>query len=188
MEQFKLEVNQDEIYLKVAQLDKAVCNMNIGRTHGLLVGPFISKVISETLMNRIDLEIREKGINFVRFMDDYEIFVYDETKINQITMEIEKTINKYGFSLNNEKTKYVPFPYVDKIDLEPVFNTVSSNLKTVNTFNHFVEIEYKKNQKGAIKYLISRLNEFDENIEILVSILINTIINNPNSVLLLLIR
>ena len=48
--------------------------MNIGRSHGLLVGPLISKVLAETLMNIIDKEIEKEDIKFVRFMDDYEIF------------------------------------------------------------------------------------------------------------------
>ena len=43
-------------------------------------------------------------------------------------------------------------------------------------------MKLQKNKKGAIKYLISRIDEFDkESNELVISLIVNAIINNPNS-------
>lgn len=185
LEQYNLKKNNgvvDPEYTRLEHIDSAIRNMNIGRSHGLLVGPFISKVLAETLMNTIDKEIEKEKIQFVRFMDDYEIFIYEESKIDLITAKIENILNNYGFSLNSEKTNYISFPYSDKNDLTSIFDSSKNELQIVNIFNRFIEIENTKKQKGAIKYLISRIDEFDkESNELIISLLVNAIINNPNS-------
>lgn len=185
LEQYNLKKNNeavDQEYIRLEHIDSAIRNMNIGRSHGLLVGPFISKVLAETLMNIIDKEIEKEDIKFVRFMDDYEIFVYEESEIDLITAKIENILNKYGFSLNSEKTNYISFPYSDKNDLTSIFDSSKNELQIVNVFNRFIEIEITKKQKGAIKYLISRIDEFDkESNELVISLIVNAIINNPNS-------
>ncbi|CDR30953.1 Reverse transcriptase (RNA-dependent DNA polymerase) [Acholeplasma oculi] len=185
LEQYNLKKNNemvDDEYTRLERIDSAIRNMNIGRSHGLLVGPFISKVLAETLMNTIDKEIEKEDIKFVRFMDDYEIFVYEESEIDLITAKVENILSEYGFSLNSAKTNYIRFPYSDKNDLTSIFDSSKKELQIINLFNRFIEIEITKKQKGAIKYLISRIDEFDkESNDLVISLIVNAIINNPNS-------
>lgn len=169
-------------YILLQELDKKVRRLNKNRSIGLLVGPFISRIIAETLLGTIDKEIIERNIKYVRFMDDYEIFVYDENEIEMIINEIEEILNKYGLHLNHEKTNYKPIPYSDKKDLTTYFEHLKKDMSVINIFNSFIEQETKLELKGAVKYFASRILEFDKtDRELLVSLITNIIINNPNS-------
>jgi hypothetical protein len=104
--------------------------MNLNRTHGLLTSPFVSKMIAETLMNKIDQELEASELSFVRFMDDYEVFIFDDTEVDLIIKKVQEALYQYGFGLNSEKTKYVEFPYVDKKDLAPIFDSAKDSLNS----------------------------------------------------------
>ncbi|MFW5780105.1 MAG: hypothetical protein ACOCWI_01455, partial [Bacillota bacterium] len=58
---------------------KCVGGQNLKRTHGLLIGPKISFVLAEAILSAIDKELRkslqELDIAFVRFVDDYDVFL-----------------------------------------------------------------------------------------------------------------
>ena len=54
--------------------------MNLNQTNGLLAGPFVSRLISEALLTRIDKEIKSENIRFVRYVDDYEISTHAFTE------------------------------------------------------------------------------------------------------------
>jgi len=85
--------------------------MNVGRTNGLLPGILISQFLAESLLSRVDKELKNCGLNFVRYVDDYEIFIYDENQINRIHNSVVSTLKKFFLVLNNEKTKYTKFPF-----------------------------------------------------------------------------
>lgn len=100
-----------EDYKTYTALDILTRNMNGGRTNGLLPGILISQFFAEALLSRIDTEIEGAGIRFVRYVDDYEIFIYDENEIIKCQNVMAAILKKYFLTLNNEKTKYTKFPY-----------------------------------------------------------------------------
>ena len=70
------------------------------------MGPYISRVVSEAILARVDTELREMDYNFVRYADDYEIAVYKEDELEDIKSKIVSVFARYDFRINNEKTKY----------------------------------------------------------------------------------
>lgn len=52
--------NLSPTYEKYSKLDKLVRRMNSNQTNGLLAGPFVSRLISEALLTRIDKEIKSE--------------------------------------------------------------------------------------------------------------------------------
>lgn len=176
----------EETYKKYSKLDVIIRKQNKNQTNGLLVGPIISKIIVEGLLTRIDIELKEKGIIHTRYVDDYEVYLFEdnEDSIKSIFIEILK---KYGLNLNFEKIEVVDFPYyiVDNFDrmIELYKNKKVDNYDLIKLFNDFFEIE-KSGTKGAIRYLLKSLESSPIDIEnkILFDSYILTIMsNNPRS-------
>ena len=176
----------DEKYKIYSELDKIIRKQNKNQTNGLLVGPIISKIIVEGLLSRIDLELKEKGVLFTRYVDDYEVYLFEDNEdyLKNIFVSILK---KYGLSLNFEKIELVDFPYYmvknfDKI-IEQYRDKKVEDYDLIQLFNTFFEIE-KFGTKGAIRYLLKSLEKelIDvENRELFNSYILTIMSNNPRS-------
>ncbi len=178
-------------YIRYSNLDKKIRLLNGNRTNGILTGPLISKVIAESLLCRIDSEIDMETSNtdfkFTRYVDDYEIYIYDEDKIDKITNIFSNIFNKYYLTINSEKIKYEPFPYyklenlnkiiMNKIDKNECILKECTYFKTQCIFQDCTSMQNKytisntntielfntffelesKRTKGAIRYLVKSL-------------------------------
>ena len=178
-----------EDYRKYAKLDELIRNINVGRSKGLLPGTMLSQILAEALLSRIDKEIEEKKIQFTRYVDDYEIFIYDDREIARIENEIAVVLKKYFLSLNTEKTVYTKFPYYVADDLDSFINAyiqtdkMTSNI--IGLFNYYFKLE-KNGIKGAIRYLVKSLNtemlpKSRSDASLIVSYLISILSNDTRS-------
>lgn len=143
-------------YLKYKKLDEAIRRQNLNRTNGLLPGILSSKIIAEAILTRIDQELENEGIHFVRYVDDYEIFIYDHEEKAIITI-FSRVLRKYGFSINAEKTEIIDFPFYISENFEKLLKSkLSDTLERediIDIFNTFFELEVN-GTKGAIRYLL----------------------------------
>ena len=125
----------------------------------MLVGPIISKIIVEGLLSRIDIELRNKGLLFTRYVDDYEVYLFDDNEdyVKSIFISILK---KYGLNLNFEKVEILDFPYYTVNNFDKIIEFYSGDkvedYDLMQLFNNFFEIE-KSGTKGAIRYLLKCL-------------------------------
>ena len=181
----------DEVYIRYKKLDDILRKQNLNRTNGLLTGTIFSKIVSEAILTRVDKELDEYNINYVRYVDDYEIFLYDDNE-KQIETIFSKVLKKYGFSLNSEKKEIIDFPFYiienfekiigNKLNKEDV-PTYVENEELIELFNEFYSIE-KKGTKGAIRYLLKTMENKAlsfENEELFKSYLITSMTNNDRS-------
>ncbi|MEA5142003.1 MAG: RNA-directed DNA polymerase [Oscillibacter sp.] len=149
-------------YRKYVKLDEFIRNMNGGRTNGLLPGILVSQFLAEALLSRIDKELGNEGICFVRYVDDFEIFIYDESKIIKTQNSIVSILKKYFLALNNEKTKYTKFPYYIVENLEKIYSAYTGktieSAEIMKMFNTYFELE-ANGTKGAVRFLIKSLND-----------------------------
>lgn len=143
-------------YLKYCKLDSSIRRQNLNRTNGLLTGTLFSKIISEAILTRIDKELDELSIRFVRYVDDYEIFIFNEEE-KTIISYVTRILKKYGFSLNSEKTEIIDFPYYVVKNFRKILNSYSETdlnyEDIIEVFNTFFEME-ALGTKGAIRYLL----------------------------------
>lgn len=182
--------NNDEpinpLYEKYKELDKVIRRQNLNRTNGLLTGTLFSKIIAEAILTRIDKELEQKSLKFVRYVDDYEVFLYENNE-QEIISIFDEVLKKYGFALNSEKTEIMDFPYYIVKNFEKILNSIlekpmeRSNI--IEVFNAFFEME-KNGTKGAIRYL---LKSFEQNppkiadLELYKAYLITIMANNERS-------
>lgn len=174
------------IYIRYAELDVLNRQQNLNQTNGLLIGTQFSKIITEGILTRIDIELNQSDIKFSRFVDDYEVYLYEDNE-KQITSIFEQILNKYGFALNTEKTIINEFPYYISENLDKIFKdkTISNidEIELMDLFNSFYNLEIG-GTKGAIRYLLKSLecSKIEINApELYKSYLITIIRNNERS-------
>ena len=49
-----------------------------GNSYGIPVGPYASRVLGEAVLIDVDAYLKSQGIDYVRWVDDYNIFVRSE--------------------------------------------------------------------------------------------------------------
>lgn len=98
--------NKDVWYNK---LDLEVRNSTNGETHGLLIGPHTSNIISEIILCRIDKSLSEKW-DYIRNIDDYSCYVKTQDEADEFLVQLNSILREYGLSLNHKKTQILELP------------------------------------------------------------------------------
>lgn len=99
--QCRKDPNIDPVYLKYKKLDELIRQQNLNQTNGLLVGTQYSKIISEGILTRIDIELKMKNIKFSRYVDDYEVYLYEDNE-KQVISSFEKALKEDMYQKENK--------------------------------------------------------------------------------------
>lgn len=133
-----------------SQFDKLIQKMNFNETNGIPVGPEISRIFSEIILQSIDLKIEtrmeeNKYIHNVdycccRYMDDFFIFHNNEDICNKFQEIVIDELQIYKLYINNSKTKKTLRPFITdvskkKLEVSECLNSLTNNLfsKKYNT-------------------------------------------------------
>lgn len=95
-------------------IDSCLQNLNSGQTNGILVGNAVSRIVSEIILCSVDNEIksRVKGINYLRYVDDYFIFVRHSSQVNDILAIFRQELSRYELILNENKLQINDSPFI----------------------------------------------------------------------------
>lgn len=108
----KQSVGEETWYNKI---DRACSDMRNGETHGLLIGPHASNLLSEIILTVVDKKLYDKGYRYVRNIDDYDCYLssYDETQ--RFLKDLEEILLEFDLPMNHKKTRIIELPIgVDK--------------------------------------------------------------------------
>ncbi len=152
--------NKNEVYRLYAKLDEVVRGLNGKRKNGLLIGPYVSRILSEAVLANLDADLLKEKIEFTRYADDYEIIVRNNEDIDTVKSKVNTVFEKYYFRCNSEKTHYEEYPFYIFNNFEFAVKQISNDStidseKTIELFNRFLKME-KDGDKGAIRYLLRR--------------------------------
>lgn len=78
------------------------------RSYGIPVGSDSSRILSEVPLTPIDRRLKEHGIQFVRYVDDYRIFGDTRSDCLDGIRLLTELLDDQGLSLNAGKTEVVP--------------------------------------------------------------------------------
>lgn len=92
------------------KLEHAFQAITNGETHGVLIGPHSSNLVSEILLTPIDEFLINEGFRFKRAIDDYTCFVNTYPEAERFIYSLESELRKYGLSLNQKKTEIKELP------------------------------------------------------------------------------
>ncbi len=102
---------------------------NYRETHGILIGPELSRIFAEIIFQKIDNDLiatlsqnsvrwsNKKDYEFRRYVDDYIIFFNDENCVRDIIACLEKCLIEYKMHLNESKTSYSMRPFISEISM-----------------------------------------------------------------------
>lgn len=150
------------------QLDENTMNTTYGETHGLLVGPHASNILSEIILCEIDKKLHN-NYDYVRFIDDYKCYVDSEKDGEEFFLSLNRELRQYGLTLNISKTKIKKFPDVEKdnwVNNIKQFKTIfkhdmltENDLKTY--FNLVLNLlKTHDNDASIINYAIKQLSSY----------------------------
>lgn len=90
------------------KLDQYVRKIKNNETHGLIIGPHASNLISEIILTSVDECLKEW--RYVRYIDDYKCYVTSYEDAERFITSLGKELGHYGLSLNYKKTKIEKLP------------------------------------------------------------------------------
>ena len=81
-----------------------------GETHGILIGPHTSNILSEIILCAIDFELSKKYKNYVRNIDDYICYVDTREEAEQFIIDLNRELRGFDLLLNHKKTEILELP------------------------------------------------------------------------------
>ena len=92
------------------KIDKTCQMVKYGETHGLLIGPHASNLISEMILTVVDQQLYDKGWKFVRNIDDYTCYVETRAQADSFIVDLGLALEEFDLQLNHKKTKIEELP------------------------------------------------------------------------------
>jgi len=77
----------------------------LSRSKGIPQGAVISPFLCNIYLTSWDNDMAKKNLPFVRFADDFLVFAKSNSAAEKARVYVEKTLNKLGLTLNDEKTR-----------------------------------------------------------------------------------
>lgn len=92
------------------QIDHLTQNCKNGETHGLLIGPHVSNLLSELILTVVDRHLYEKNWRYIRNIDDYTCYVDSYESGQKFLIELGEELRNFDLSLNFKKTEIQELP------------------------------------------------------------------------------
>lgn len=83
--------------------------MKDNETHGILIGPHSSNLISEIILCAVDNELTSK-YKYTRHIDDYTCFAASNQEAEDFLLSLSASLKTYGLALNHKKTEIISLP------------------------------------------------------------------------------
>lgn len=109
------------------EFDRLMQKQNYNETNGILIGPELSRIFAEIILQRVDLNVQSRlsanqilcGRDYeaFRYVDDYFIFYNDDQTFKKITAELQSCLNEFKLSLNSEKEVVYHKPIITEITI-----------------------------------------------------------------------
>ena len=104
------------------QIDYRARRMTHDETHGLLIGPHASNLLSEVILIAIDSKLNKW--QYIRAIDDYTCFVNSYEDGQKFLTELGAALRSYDLSLNHKKTEIAQLPLAATEQWQRQINTL----------------------------------------------------------------
>lgn len=111
------------------QFDKLMQELNYGETHGIVIGPEVSRIFAELILQSVDknIELRlEEGksplkhkteYEIFRYIDDYFIFYNDEDVKKRVVNELGIALGEHKLFFNRNKEEIYAKPIITQLSM-----------------------------------------------------------------------
>ena len=81
-----------------------------GETHGLLIGPHTSNILSEIVLCTIDASLSQKYKCYIRNIDDYICYTTSQEEAEQFLIDLNRELREFDLLINHKKTEILELP------------------------------------------------------------------------------
>jgi hypothetical protein len=127
--------------------DQLMQKANYNETNGILVGPEVSRIFAEIILQQIDVNVIKKleeknlkvGIDYEvrRYVDDFFAFANEEKTLDLILRTYKKELEFYKLYINPGKTEKRSTPFITNISV----GKHEIRKLVLNLFNNLIEVE-----------------------------------------------
>lgn len=128
-----------------------------GETHGLLIGPHTSNILSEIILCAIDKELSKKYDSYIRNIDDYICYVDTKEEADNFIIDLNRELRKYDLLMNHKKTEIYELPICV---VETWIHKIQNHMVTFQKFKNY--IDYREIQ-AFIDFIIKLVSENTNN-------------------------
>lgn len=128
-----------------------------GETHGLLIGPHTSNILSEIILCAIDEELSKKYDSYIRNIDDYICYANTKEDADNFIIDLNRELRKYDLLLNHKKTEIYELPICV---VETWIHKIQNHMTTFQKFKDY--IDYREIQ-AFIDFIIKLVSENADN-------------------------
>jgi len=151
------EFTKENVTIKTTfpnEFDSLMQRMNHNETNGIVIGPELSRIFAEIILQKVDIQVIEKleekyklvyGNQYTikRYVDDFFIFSINKDIQNKIVICLSDVLLNFNLHLNKSKTEYLSRPFITRKS-----KLVYSIRNIVNDFfDSFLEYENPKTLK-----------------------------------------
>jgi len=139
------------------KFDQLMRVINYNETNGIVVGPELSRIFAEIILQEIDSvvfnKLNEQGIIFgqnywcCRYVDDFFIFFNDDKDRDAIITSFNNELEKFKLYLNKEKSENIFRPFITDISIKKI--EISNYFSELN--NYISDISYSQIPKEINK-------------------------------------
>jgi RNA-directed DNA polymerase len=130
-------------------------------TEGSVQGSPLSPLLSNVVLDELDKELEKRGLAFVRWADDSNIFVGSEKAANRVMTSITKFIElKLKLRINRTKSKVALSKYVKFLGMTIVAGTVAIAAKAMASAMDKVSKLVRTNSPVPVEKSIAKVNEW----------------------------
>lgn len=104
--------------------DKIMQLANYNETNGIVVGPEISRIFAEVILQQVDINVLKNvesdykfGVDYEvrRYVDDYFLFSNDEKILDSVEKSFRNELSFYKLYVNDKKTEVSKTPFISDI-------------------------------------------------------------------------
>lgn len=175
------------------ELDSLIQRCQYGETHGIPMGTFASRLISEIYMCNVDEKL--KNYRYLRYVDDFEFAYNNEIEQANFYNDICKVLKDINLKVKIEKNEKDSFPFKVKdngvkfftyFNEEGLYNKPQQyQLSKIHNFINFSLTQEKKGQKGALKLMFLSIKSAIEENKLKKSTIYKTIIERLLNIVLM---
>lgn len=138
------------------KFDQLMQRSNYNETNGIIIGPELSRIFAEIIMQSVDnsiiCDLKKEGLvlevdyQVYRYVDDYFIFYNDEDIFNKIRISTQSNLKNYKLSLNKYKEEKYARPIITPITIakKKIAKLISDKLSYNINVNDSLEEDSKK--------------------------------------------
>ena len=147
------------------KIDSACAAMKNGETHGLIIGPVASNLLSEVVLTVVDKKLYDKGYRYSRNIDDYECYTESYEQSQCFLHDLEEALSEYDLPLNHKKTSISALPvaatekWIHKLNSYLAIAKDIINYKDVNAYLDLaIGLANEYGDSAILKYAIKSLS------------------------------